>query len=44
MPFFSPFSRSEYVIAGTLAAMLDHVNEGHALRLMERKAGWSLGA
>lgn len=28
MPFFSPFSRIDYVIAGALAAILDHANEG----------------
>lgn len=43
MPF-STFSRNDYVIAGALlAAILDHANEGHTLRMMDRKTRWSLG-
>lgn len=34
MPFFS-FSWNDYVIAGALAATLDHVKEDHTLGMME---------
>lgn len=39
MPFFSPVPRNAYVIAGALAAILDPMSEGCALRLMKWKAG-----
>lgn len=38
MPFFL-FSWNDYVIAGALAATMNHVNEGHKVGMMEWKAG-----